>query len=258
MDDYLKSCCFSGHRNMKFDKDNSFMAALLHEALRASIKMTIREGITTFYTGMARGFDIVAAEALINIRAELAAKAKLDVNAKPKSSILLKALIPYKGQEDNWPDEWRERYRRVLSRCDDIIVLNRRFTRSSYHERNRLMVDYCRRVIVAYQGRPGGTRYTYEYAQLRSKEIMNLCNHLDSSIPIVEKPVQITLSEISATITETTSKEKYKLKQPQGRQLLKTRHCHPQRQASRKPRLSDPTIPKKLLERLSYHTEETA
>ncbi len=63
-----------------------------------------------------------------------------------------------------------------MSKCDDVIVLNKHYKSGCYHERNRYMVDNSSKLICYYDGSSGGTRYTVGYAKKQSIEIINLCN----------------------------------------------------------------------------------
>ena len=85
------SCCFTGHRPQKlpwgFDESDTHCVELKRK-LRSSIKLAITHGITTFYTGLAMGTDLWAAEIVLDLREEL-----------QEPGIRLVAVIPHSGQE---------------------------------------------------------------------------------------------------------------------------------------------------------------
>ena len=62
----LKSVCFSGHRIVPFAKQNEIMRLLRNE-----ITKSYHEGYHCFYCGMAIGFDLLAAKAVLSLKPEL-------------------------------------------------------------------------------------------------------------------------------------------------------------------------------------------
>ena len=58
------ACCFTGHREIPPEDREPLRAALLSEIQR----LYAEKGVTEFYTGGARGFDTMAAEAVLKIR----------------------------------------------------------------------------------------------------------------------------------------------------------------------------------------------
>ena len=62
----LKSVCFSGHRIVPFAKQNE-----ITRLLRNEITKSYHEGYRCFYCGMAIGFDLLAAKAVLSLKPEL-------------------------------------------------------------------------------------------------------------------------------------------------------------------------------------------
>jgi uncharacterized phage-like protein YoqJ len=161
-----KSACFSGHREANFDKDCTEADGILSARLANAIKAAYDNGFRRFYSGMARGFDIIAAEAVLHEK-------------KTRSpDISLICAIPFEGQEDAWDRSWRKRYDKILREADDKIVLNEKYITGCYHERNRYLVDNSQLLICFYAGKSGGTRHTYEYALKKGLEIVNIWEEL--------------------------------------------------------------------------------
>lgn len=163
----MRACCFTGHRPEKCDFAYNGASApyvLLSDELESSLKRAIDEGFTVFYSGGARGFDLLAAEKLIELKKEYRLK--------------LIMAIPFRGQENAYSAEWKARYRRVLSGADEIIYLSSEYHRGCYENRNRYMVDQSERVIAHYDGSAGGTRNTVNYAKKQGKEVINLGERL--------------------------------------------------------------------------------
>lgn len=144
----LHRCCFTGHRPEKMTDTEDFIM----ESLRREIKRAIGDGYKTFITGMARGVDIWAGEIVLDLR-------------DGGLPIHLIAASPYRGFEERWPREWQEQYAAILSRADLVRFICPGYSRDSFQRRNEWMVDHSTRVIAVYNGQPGGTRNTIQYAQ---------------------------------------------------------------------------------------------
>lgn len=148
-DDLRKTrCCFTGHRpqflkrqedDIKVDLENSILKAMA-------------EGYTTFISGMAYGIDIWAAEIVVRLK-----------SGHPELHLV--AAIPFPGFDEAWDEDWRHRYRRLLSLAEYVKVLEPSFSREAYQKRNEWMVSHSAKVIAVYNGQPGGTRNTIQYAR---------------------------------------------------------------------------------------------
>lgn len=144
-------CAFTGHRN--FDYYNE-----INNLRRAAESAIIYEDVNTFYNGMARGFDLAAAQTV----AEL----------KTKYKIRLIACVPFSGQRETLNSFDKKIYDEVLESCDEIIVLSQSYYPGCMYARNRYMVDNSDMVIAYYRGRRGGTQYTVKYAEEKGKKII--------------------------------------------------------------------------------------
>lgn len=157
-------CCFSGHRPQKLPwvwNETDPACTLILDRLEEVIRTAIQSGARCFYTGMALGTDLWAAEILLRLREE-----------HPESKPRLIAVLPFKGQASRFSDEWKQRYDRVLEQADEVVILHERSSRSCYMERNRYMVDRSNTLIAVYVGGKGGTKNTLEYAQRRGLQIV--------------------------------------------------------------------------------------
>lgn len=164
MIDFEKSCCFTGYRPDKFGFEFNKTEPLyvqMTSRLVSAISSKIVNGCTVFYTGMAKGFDIEAAEYVELIK-------------RRNKEIKLIAVIPYKGQENGWDEFWKNRYTQLLSKCDEVIVINEDYEKWVFNKRNCYMVDRCRFVITYFDGKSGGTANTLKYALKNGREIINI------------------------------------------------------------------------------------
>ncbi len=163
---FESSCCFTGYRPEKYDFDFDVSDKRYVEFTRrliSAVSGKILDGCTVFYTGMAKGFDIEAAEYVELIK-------------RRNKNVKLIAVIPFKGQESSWEEHWKKRYYDLLSQCDETVILNEKYEKGVYGQRNRYMVDRCRHVITYYDGKSGGTESTVKYAVKNGREVLNIYN----------------------------------------------------------------------------------
>lgn len=58
-----KSLAFTGHRTVPVERQNEIRARLVE-----AVSVACKSGITCFYSGMAMGFDLMAAEAVLSLK----------------------------------------------------------------------------------------------------------------------------------------------------------------------------------------------
>lgn len=145
----LHRCCFTGHRPQKMRVSESELRLLIETA----VEDAINRDFLTFISGMAIGYDIIAAETVLILR-------------KQNPHIHLICALPHPEFEKRWHMEWQHRYHRILSQADLIKVVSPCYSLASYQRRNEWMVSKSSFVIAAYNGTPGGTRNTIEFAKM--------------------------------------------------------------------------------------------
>ena len=143
----LHRCCFTGHRPEKLKQSEAEVIAWLE----AEIRKAIDDGFVTFISGMARGVDIWAAEIVLRLKEE-----GLPVH--------LICASPFEGFERSWEADWKRRYAEVMQRADIVKFICTGYSRACFQIRNEWMVDRSGRVIAVYNGAPGGTKNTIDYA----------------------------------------------------------------------------------------------
>lgn len=143
-----KKVSFTGHRPEKLTRTEEEIKAELKEYIEQAEK----EGIYEFICGMARGVDLWAADLVLEMR-------------KKNCKIKLICMIPYKSFSKKWGTYWKEKFDTVLKSADEIHYIQDSFSYSSFMERNKMMVDHSDIVIAVYNGEPGGTHNTVEYAK---------------------------------------------------------------------------------------------
>lgn len=153
----LHRVCFTGHRPDKLGVDTTSAS----NALAAAIDEAIATGMTTFITGMCPGIDILAAEIIL---------ARRSVNNRIK----LIAAMPYPGFAFTWADGWGQHVQNVLAQVDFVKYVSSTYTgRGVFQVRNEWMVNHSARIIAYWNGTPGGTRNTVNYARKAKIEFIN-------------------------------------------------------------------------------------
>jgi len=154
-----KTCCFTGHRNIPKGEEAAVRARVREEALRQ-----MERGIDTFLVGGAVGFDMLAAETLLELR------------EREGKSLRLISVLPFQGWRDKWGSAEKDREDRILEKSDEISFSRLKNCRQCYLDRDRKMVDgSC--VCIAYCSRfGGGTAYTVRYAMKQGVEVINIAD----------------------------------------------------------------------------------
>lgn len=163
-----KTCCFTGHRPEKLpwgadERDPRCLA--LKRSMEREIEGLYLRGYRHFISGMARGADLYFVEAALAVREKY-----------PELSV--EGAVPCEGQADRWPEAERRRWRAALDACDLETVVQHHYDRWCMHRRDRYMVDRSAAILAAFDGTPGGTMYTLNYAMDHGLEILLLdLNH---------------------------------------------------------------------------------
>ena len=142
---FEKSCCFTGYRPAKFpfslEKGVGGLEKVENSLIEAVFDL-YNKGCKTFYSGMAMGFDILAAEAVLLLK-------------ENHSDVRLICAVPFE-------------------RADETVMLANKYYRGCYFKRNAFLVDNTDYVLTWYDGQSGGTAATVKYAQKKGRYIINL------------------------------------------------------------------------------------
>ena len=142
-----KVCCFTGHRPEKLQIPENQLCVML----RKEIQKAVSDGFTRYLSGMAKGVDLIAAEIVLQLR-----------DADPR--LELTCAMPFEGFGQHWKGGWTERLQNVLAKADSVCYVSKQYSHAAFQKRNQWMVDHSTRVIAVYNGEPGGTKNTLEYA----------------------------------------------------------------------------------------------
>lgn len=143
-----KTCAFTGHR----DLDDDFSV----KKLRKEIKNAAEKGVEIFYSGMAMGFDLIAAEEVLKIK-------------KSYPDVKIVACIPFYQQEKSFPEQDKKRYAKILKKADEIVYVSEHYFNGCMQKRDRYMADRADMLITYCKKQTGGTAYTVNYFQKKYK-----------------------------------------------------------------------------------------
>lgn len=156
-----KTVCFTGHRQM------GESISEVERRLTGTVDNLIQKGYLYFGAGGARGFDALASEVVLNLKATY-----------PQIHLIL--VLPFHEQyrhERNWTWAEMEQYHRLKELASKVVVLAAGYTSGVYYRRNRHLVDHSS-VCIAYMTRANsGTGYTVNYAKARALEVVNLAQN---------------------------------------------------------------------------------
>ena len=146
---------FTGYRPEKMpfiESEANPQYTAFRAAHRGLVEHLIKQDCVNFFCGMARGFDLWAAEDVLYWR-------------RTYPHIRLLCALPFPGQASSWSDSERARWERVLAAADGSHTVCPAYHKGCFHERNRYMVDRSDVLVAAFDGKPGGTAYTVDYAR---------------------------------------------------------------------------------------------
>jgi uncharacterized phage-like protein YoqJ len=158
-------CSFTGYRAQKLNiclARSPFCGEDLRALIRDEIVALHEKGYRRFQCGMAIGTDTMFAEIVQDLRGEY-----------PQISMV--AMVPCFEQDALWHSRDRAVYRRLLDSADCVVFTDsRNYTKGCMQKRNRVLVDSCDTLLAVYDGQPGGTRHTIDYAKRKGKKVIVL------------------------------------------------------------------------------------
>lgn len=157
-----KRCAFTGYRpsKMPFGTDEGDPRCVdFKQRLRNTIEMLIQQGYTHFISGGAMGMDIFAAEAVVDLKPEY-------------PNVILEMVSPYDGQAAKWSADYKGRHDRLFECADITTATGHQYTKGCMFTRNRYLVTNADLLLAAFDGKPGGTAMTVDYAQKMGVQVL--------------------------------------------------------------------------------------
>ncbi len=162
----MKSCCFTGHRQIPLAE-----LAPLTAHLDAALADAYAAGCRAFYAGGAMGFDNLAAERTLLLR-------------DSHSDVALYLLLPCRDQSNGWSMEEAARLYELRARCDGYRYVNEAYSSTAMYERNMALVASGELCIAYLRRYASGAGQTYRAAARAGLALINLADRF----PAAEQP----------------------------------------------------------------------
>ncbi|MCD8269525.1 MAG: SLOG family protein [Parabacteroides sp.] len=157
--DITKSIAFTGHRSERICQ-----AGMLHLYLDivSEVRRLYSLGYRNFLSGMAEGFDLLAAQAVASLKTEY-------------TDIHLIAVVPFRQQSNRYRPENKSLYDRMMKVADEVVTLHEDYRKGCFLHRNDYLVDNSEIALAYWDKQPyGGTYYTVGKARMMNRTIINL------------------------------------------------------------------------------------
>lgn len=118
-------------------------------------------GVTRFFTGGGLGFDTLAAQVVLRVRAS-------------RPGIRLALVLPSRDQAAKWPLSAVETYESIKSQADEIIYTSETTSRGHILKRNRYMVDESDYCLAHLSKTSGRTAQAVQYAKKTDHVVINI------------------------------------------------------------------------------------
>ena len=152
----LQTLFFTGHRDVGNYPE-------LKELLKNTITAFINKGYKYFVAGGALGFDTLAADCVLELKAD-------------GKEIELILMLPCKNQADRWSPTAIRKYEGHLKAADKVIYVSETYTKGCMFARNRAMANASSACIAYCNKTDGGTAYTLKYASTLNLTVINLAS----------------------------------------------------------------------------------
>lgn len=153
---------FTGHRNYNNSANNK---------LRDTITSLYNIGARIFRVGMAEGFDMTAAEIVIELMSE-------------HNDIALEAYIPWPEFANHFNNSEAQRYDNILKHCSSLYLASDEFNKGVYHKRNDMLVEDANYLVAWWDGSSSGTGYTVKQARKKHLKLINLYPSQQMTLPL--------------------------------------------------------------------------
>ena len=148
--------CFTGHRKIPPEQITT-----LAQRLEKALIELIQNGYIYFCAGGALGFDTLAAQTVLSLKAD-----------NPNIKLIL--VLPCLSQTRGWSIRDVEIYEDIKSKADKVVYTSQEYTKGCMHKRNRHLIDSSSVCVCYLTETTGGTAYTVAYAQKKLLQVINL------------------------------------------------------------------------------------
>ena len=155
----MKTCCFTGHRELPKPGGDAYAALL--DSLSKAVDDAVSAGCGRFIVGGAKGFDLLAGKWIL-------ARKKID------PSLTLSVYVPYRGQDGGYAPDERSRYRALLGAADEVLILSETYFPGCMRARNARMVADADLCIAYVRKKPSGSAQTLRMAEASDLTVLRI------------------------------------------------------------------------------------
>jgi len=150
------SCCFTGHRKIPVRETET-----VRRRIREKVTELYRLGFDTFLVGGAIGFDMLAAETLLDMRDAESLKLRMH------------SMLPFPAWREKWEEDEIRRQDRIMARSDLVTFCMDHYFKQVYYLRDVMLVDNAAYCIAWCKRTKGGTAFTVRHALRKGVPVCN-------------------------------------------------------------------------------------
>lgn len=158
-------CFFTGHRVLPAGKSER-----IQELLKSNIMQLADNGVTTFIAGGALGFDMLAANTVLELKHSC------------RPDIRLWLYIPCVNHTERWSEDAKLDFFTLRQRCDKVLFVSKnQYTRECMLRRNRKMAEDAFWCVAFLLSEKSGTGHAVRYAKQLGNRVINIADELYES-----------------------------------------------------------------------------
>lgn len=154
------SCCYTGHRDIPREE-----ASAVYKKITEKTGELISEGVRCFYVGGAVGFDMLALEALCELK-------------RVCPDISIRVIVPCENHTAKWGENMKEKFSALIKQADEVKCLSPFYFNGCMQVRNRYMADRSAYCIAYLKRMNGGSAYTVSYALSKGITVINIAEEI--------------------------------------------------------------------------------
>ena len=151
------ACCFTGHREIPKNLIPQIRSKLSAELQRLYTDF----GVKTFISGGAIGFDLLAAETVVELK-----------RLYPDVSLIF--ALPCENHTSKWGDAAISKFRVLSLYADETVYVSSTYYNGCMHVRNKFMLENSAYCIAYCKKTSGGSYYTLSLAKKMGRTTIEL------------------------------------------------------------------------------------
>lgn len=151
-----RTCCFTGHREIG---TNEYYG--IKKRTKNIIITLVKKWIIYYGSGGARGYDMLAAETILELK-----------KIYPQIKLIL--VLPCPEQTKYWAEIDKYRYINIKKYADKVVYTSDHYYRGCMLVRNKHLVNNSKYCICYLAKGSGGTAFTVDYARYKGLEVYNI------------------------------------------------------------------------------------